>query len=112
MLQGWRRYGTYCYFIGHVPATFSEANTTCEGEEGYLATVESRYDNNFFFAFKYLKIISYEIFLEKLTQYQAAKWLSNRWGPKLNNKIILLFYVVHMESESYVGSSPPAWGKE
>ncbi|NXR28021.1 MRC1 protein, partial [Cinclus mexicanus] len=35
---GWRRYGNYCYFIGHVPATFSEANTTCEGEEGYLAT--------------------------------------------------------------------------
>ncbi|XP_050184740.1 macrophage mannose receptor 1-like isoform X1 [Myiozetetes cayanensis] len=42
--KGWRRYGTYCYFIGHVPATFSEANTTCEGEEGYLATVESRYE--------------------------------------------------------------------
>ncbi|NXR67350.1 MRC1 protein, partial [Rhadina sibilatrix] len=42
--KDWRRYGTYCYFIGHVPATFSEANTTCEGEEGYLATVESRYE--------------------------------------------------------------------
>ncbi|XP_027514430.1 macrophage mannose receptor 1-like [Corapipo altera] len=42
--KGWSRYGTYCYFIGHVPATFSEANTTCEGEEGYLATVESRYE--------------------------------------------------------------------
>ncbi|NWR94085.1 MRC1 protein, partial [Furnarius figulus] len=42
--KGWRRYGTYCYFIGHIPATFSEANTTCEGEEGYLATVESRYE--------------------------------------------------------------------
>ncbi|GAB0184746.1 macrophage mannose receptor 1-like [Grus japonensis] len=42
--QDWRRYGTYCYFIGHVSATFSEANTTCEGEKGYLATVESRYE--------------------------------------------------------------------
>uniref|UniRef100_A0A8C3XBH0 Mannose receptor C-type 1 n=1 Tax=Cyanoderma ruficeps TaxID=181631 RepID=A0A8C3XBH0_9PASS len=42
--KGWRRYGTYCYFIGHVPATFSEANTTCEREEGYLATVETRYE--------------------------------------------------------------------
>ncbi|RLW11503.1 hypothetical protein DV515_00001465, partial [Chloebia gouldiae] len=42
--KGWRRYGTYCYFIGYLPATFSEANTTCEGEEGYLATVESRYE--------------------------------------------------------------------
>uniref|UniRef100_A0A8C5J7N2 MRC1 protein n=1 Tax=Junco hyemalis TaxID=40217 RepID=A0A8C5J7N2_JUNHY len=42
--KGWRRYGTYCYLIGHVPATFSEANTTCEGVEGYLATVESRYE--------------------------------------------------------------------
>ncbi|NWW74487.1 MRC1 protein, partial [Climacteris rufus] len=26
--HGWRRCGTYCYFIGRVPATFSEANTT------------------------------------------------------------------------------------
>ncbi|XP_053915277.1 macrophage mannose receptor 1 isoform X1 [Cuculus canorus] len=42
--NGWRRYGTYCYFIGQVPATFSEANTACEGEKGYLATVESRYE--------------------------------------------------------------------
>uniref|UniRef100_A0A663E991 Mannose receptor C-type 1 n=1 Tax=Aquila chrysaetos chrysaetos TaxID=223781 RepID=A0A663E991_AQUCH len=42
--KGWRRYGTYCYFIGHVSATFSEANTTCEGEKGYLATVENRYE--------------------------------------------------------------------
>nr|XP_047917806.1 macrophage mannose receptor 1-like isoform X1 [Anser cygnoides] len=42
--KGWRRYGTYCYFIGHAPATFSEANSTCEGEKGYLATVESRYE--------------------------------------------------------------------
>uniref|UniRef100_A0A8C0V6F1 Macrophage mannose receptor 1-like n=1 Tax=Cyanistes caeruleus TaxID=156563 RepID=A0A8C0V6F1_CYACU len=45
--KNWRRYGTYCYFIGHVPATFSEANTTCEREEGYLATVESRYEQAF-----------------------------------------------------------------
>ncbi|KFQ22539.1 Macrophage mannose receptor 1, partial [Mesitornis unicolor] len=42
--KGWRTYGTYCYYIGHLPATFSEANTTCEGEKGYLATVESRYE--------------------------------------------------------------------
>ncbi|KFU84339.1 Macrophage mannose receptor 1, partial [Chaetura pelagica] len=42
--KGWRRYGTYCYFIGHVPATFAEANITCEREKGYLATVESRYE--------------------------------------------------------------------
>ncbi|XP_074013799.1 macrophage mannose receptor 1-like [Numenius arquata] len=42
--KGWRRYGTYCYFAGYVPATFSEANTTCEEEKGYLATVENRYE--------------------------------------------------------------------
>uniref|UniRef100_A0A8C2SYC1 Macrophage mannose receptor 1-like n=1 Tax=Coturnix japonica TaxID=93934 RepID=A0A8C2SYC1_COTJA len=42
--KGWVRYGTYCYFIGHVPATFSEANNTCEGQKGYLLTVESRYE--------------------------------------------------------------------
>ncbi|OXB84687.1 UNVERIFIED_CONTAM: hypothetical protein H355_001164 [Colinus virginianus] len=42
--EGWRRYGTYCYLLGHLPATFSEANSTCVGEKGYLATVESRYE--------------------------------------------------------------------
>ncbi|NXO00786.1 MRC1 protein, partial [Rhinopomastus cyanomelas] len=42
--KDWRRYGTYCYFIGQVLATFAEANTTCEGEEGYLATVGNRYE--------------------------------------------------------------------
>ncbi|NWU97743.1 MRC1 protein, partial [Upupa epops] len=42
--KDWRRYGTYCYFIGQVAATFADANTTCEGEGGYLATVESRYE--------------------------------------------------------------------
>ncbi|KGL73954.1 Macrophage mannose receptor 1, partial [Tinamus guttatus] len=42
--NGWRRYRSYCYFIGNVQATFLEAKKTCEGEEGYLATVESRYE--------------------------------------------------------------------
>ncbi|NXA31875.1 MRC1 protein, partial [Eudromia elegans] len=42
--KGWRRYKSYCYFIGFAQATFLEAKKNCEGEEGYLATVESRYE--------------------------------------------------------------------
>ncbi|XP_054027247.1 macrophage mannose receptor 1 [Dryobates pubescens] len=42
--KGWSRYSTYCYFIGHDSARFAEAQATCQGEEGHLATVESRYE--------------------------------------------------------------------
>ncbi|NXD11882.1 MRC1 protein, partial [Nothocercus nigrocapillus] len=42
--KGWTRYRSYCYLIGYVQATFLEAKKACEGEEGYLTTVESRYE--------------------------------------------------------------------
>lgn len=64
MLQGWRRYGTYCYFTGHVAATFSEANGSCEGEKGYLATVESRYDNEFSLSFEKVKVVCFKLLRE------------------------------------------------
>jgi len=64
VLQGWGRYGTYCYFIGHVPATFSEANNTCKGEKGYLATVESRYDTEFSLSFEKVKVVCFKLLME------------------------------------------------
>ncbi|POI30844.1 hypothetical protein CIB84_005405, partial [Bambusicola thoracicus] len=64
VLQGWGRYGTYCYFIGHVPATFSEANNTCEREKGYLATVESRYDTEFSLSFEKVKVVCFKLLVE------------------------------------------------
>uniref|UniRef100_A0A8C8RN29 C-type lectin domain-containing protein n=1 Tax=Pelusios castaneus TaxID=367368 RepID=A0A8C8RN29_9SAUR len=40
--RGWKRHGFYCYLVGPTFVTFSEANKTCEGSGGYLATVEDR----------------------------------------------------------------------
>ncbi|NWX97025.1 MRC1 protein, partial [Nothoprocta ornata] len=45
--KGWIKHGFYCYSMGQVPATFSEANQTCEANRGYLTTVQDRYEQAF-----------------------------------------------------------------
>ncbi|NWR44645.1 MRC1 protein, partial [Regulus satrapa] len=45
--KGWKRYGFHCYLVGSSVLTFSEANRTCEQSKAYLATVESRNEQNF-----------------------------------------------------------------
>uniref|UniRef100_A0A8C6YLE7 Macrophage mannose receptor 1-like n=1 Tax=Nothoprocta perdicaria TaxID=30464 RepID=A0A8C6YLE7_NOTPE len=45
--KGWIKHGFYCYSMGQVPATFSEAKQTCEANRGYLATVQDRYEQAF-----------------------------------------------------------------
>ncbi|NWR28901.1 MRC1 protein, partial [Tachuris rubrigastra] len=40
-------YGFHCYLVGSSLLTFSEANKTCEWNKAYLATVESRNEQNF-----------------------------------------------------------------
>ncbi|KAG8515944.1 Macrophage mannose receptor 1 [Galemys pyrenaicus] len=49
--KGWKRYGFYCYMIGHTLSTFSEANQTCENEKAYLTTVEDKYEQAFLTSF-------------------------------------------------------------
>ncbi|NXO51028.1 MRC1 protein, partial [Aramus guarauna] len=45
--KGWMKHGFYCYSVGQLPATFSEAKRICEENEGYLATVRDRYEQAF-----------------------------------------------------------------
>ncbi|NXW69033.1 MRC1 protein, partial [Hirundo rustica] len=45
--KGWKRYGFHCFLVGSALLTFSEANKTCEKSKAYLATVESRNEQNF-----------------------------------------------------------------
>uniref|UniRef100_A0A8C8BN78 Macrophage mannose receptor 1 n=1 Tax=Otus sunia TaxID=257818 RepID=A0A8C8BN78_9STRI len=45
--KGWMKHGFYCYSMGQLPATFSEAKQICEGNKGYLATVTDRYEQAF-----------------------------------------------------------------
>lgn len=39
--QGWRRHGSYCYFIGTAMKTFDEAKSDCETSGSYLADVSN-----------------------------------------------------------------------
>ncbi|XP_035994268.1 macrophage mannose receptor 1 [Fundulus heteroclitus] len=43
----WKRYGSYCYFIGTEIKTFEEAKADCERSNSYLADVSTRMDNAF-----------------------------------------------------------------
>ncbi|NXD18957.1 MRC1 protein, partial [Spelaeornis formosus] len=45
--KGWKKFGFHCYLVGSALLTFSEANKTCEQSKAYLATVESRNEQNF-----------------------------------------------------------------
>ncbi|XP_054027132.1 macrophage mannose receptor 1 [Dryobates pubescens] len=45
--KGWVKHGFYCYSLGQLPATFSEAKKICEENKGYLATVRDRYEQAF-----------------------------------------------------------------
>ncbi|XP_054882840.1 macrophage mannose receptor 1-like [Poeciliopsis prolifica] len=44
---GWKRYGSYCYFIGTERKTFGDAKEECKRSNSYLADVSNRVDNAF-----------------------------------------------------------------
>ncbi|XP_047223891.1 macrophage mannose receptor 1-like isoform X2 [Girardinichthys multiradiatus] len=44
---GWKRYSSYCYYIGSETKTFDEAKDDCKRSDSYLADVSSRLDNAF-----------------------------------------------------------------
>ncbi|XP_063741471.1 macrophage mannose receptor 1-like isoform X2 [Eleginops maclovinus] len=45
--RGWRKHGSYCYFIGVQSKTFEEANADCKSSNSYLADVSNAVDNAF-----------------------------------------------------------------
>ncbi|KFV05821.1 Macrophage mannose receptor 1, partial [Pterocles gutturalis] len=45
--EGWMKHGFYCYSMGQLPATFSEAKKICEENKSYLVTVRDRYEQAF-----------------------------------------------------------------
>ncbi|XP_041804377.1 macrophage mannose receptor 1-like [Chelmon rostratus] len=44
---GWRRQGSYCYFIGTQTKTFNDARDDCKSSDSYLADVSNGVDNAF-----------------------------------------------------------------
>ncbi|XP_054452124.1 macrophage mannose receptor 1-like [Anoplopoma fimbria] len=48
---GWKRHGSYCYFIGIQTKTFNEAKEDCKSSDSYLADVSNRVDNAFLVSF-------------------------------------------------------------
>ncbi|XP_028448497.1 macrophage mannose receptor 1-like [Perca flavescens] len=44
---GWKRHGSYCYFVGTETKTFDEAKDDCKTSDAYLADVSNGVDNAF-----------------------------------------------------------------
>ncbi|KAF7668437.1 hypothetical protein LDENG_00014640 [Lucifuga dentata] len=44
---GWKRHGSYCYFVGSQTKTFDEAKDDCKSSDSYLADVSNGVDNAF-----------------------------------------------------------------
>uniref|UniRef100_A0A669B8V2 Mannose receptor, C type 1b n=1 Tax=Oreochromis niloticus TaxID=8128 RepID=A0A669B8V2_ORENI len=44
---GWKRHGSYCYFVGTETKTFHEANDDCKSSKSYLADISTGVDNAF-----------------------------------------------------------------
>ncbi|XP_039998645.1 macrophage mannose receptor 1-like [Xiphias gladius] len=44
---GWKRHGSYCYFVGTETKTFDEAKDDCKSSDSYLADVSTGVDNAF-----------------------------------------------------------------
>ncbi|XP_037131941.1 macrophage mannose receptor 1b isoform X2 [Syngnathus acus] len=44
---GWKRHGSYCYFVGTETKTFDEAKSDCKATNSYLADVSNGVDNAF-----------------------------------------------------------------
>ncbi|KAM3850435.1 macrophage mannose receptor 1-like [Diretmus argenteus] len=44
---GWRKHGSYCYFVGPETKTFDEAKDECKSSDSYLADVSNGVDNAF-----------------------------------------------------------------
>ncbi|CAG5896528.1 unnamed protein product [Menidia menidia] len=44
---GWKRHGSYCYFIGTETKTFDEAKDDCKNSDSYLVDVSNGVDNAF-----------------------------------------------------------------
>ncbi|XP_076601688.1 macrophage mannose receptor 1b [Chaetodon auriga] len=44
---GWKRHGSYCYFVGTDTKTFDEAKDDCKASDSYLADVSNGVDNAF-----------------------------------------------------------------
>ncbi|XP_056149770.1 macrophage mannose receptor 1b [Lampris incognitus] len=44
---GWKRHGSYCYWVGSETKTFDEAKNECKSSDSYLADVSNGVDNAF-----------------------------------------------------------------
>ncbi|XP_008284987.1 macrophage mannose receptor 1-like [Stegastes partitus] len=45
--MGWKKHGSYCYFVGTQTKTFDEAKDDCKSSDSYLADVSTGVDNAF-----------------------------------------------------------------
>ncbi|XP_029309225.1 macrophage mannose receptor 1-like [Cottoperca gobio] len=80
---GWKRYGSYCYFVGTETKTFDEAKDDCKSSDSYLADVSKGVDN---------------AFLVSLVGMRPEKYF---WLGLSNQKDIDLFVWTNTDSVTY-----------
>uniref|UniRef100_A0A8V0XRY1 Macrophage mannose receptor 1 n=1 Tax=Gallus gallus TaxID=9031 RepID=A0A8V0XRY1_CHICK len=73
--KGWMKHGFYCYSIGQLPATFSEAKLICEENKAHLATVRDRYEQAFLTSIIGFKPVKYFwIGLSDMEEQGTFRW--------------------------------------
>ncbi|NXM05193.1 MRC1 protein, partial [Tyrannus savana] len=76
-LMGWERHGFYCYLVGHISVTFSEAKKTCERSNGYLTSIGDRYEQAYLTSLTGLSSEKYFwIGLSDVEERGSFKWVT------------------------------------
>uniref|UniRef100_A0A3P9CYI8 Mannose receptor, C type 1b n=1 Tax=Maylandia zebra TaxID=106582 RepID=A0A3P9CYI8_9CICH len=80
-LNGWKRHGSYCYFVGIETKTFHEANDDCKSSNSYLADVSTGVDNTFLVSLVGLRPEKhFWIGLSNLKNREYFMWTNNAYA--------------------------------
>uniref|UniRef100_A0A3B4GF48 Macrophage mannose receptor 1-like n=1 Tax=Pundamilia nyererei TaxID=303518 RepID=A0A3B4GF48_9CICH len=78
---GWKRHGSYCYFVGIETKTFHEANDDCKSSNSYLADVSTGVDNTFLVSLVGLRPEKhFWIGLSNLKNREYFMWTNNAYA--------------------------------
>ncbi|XP_035764283.1 macrophage mannose receptor 1-like [Neolamprologus brichardi] len=78
---GWKRHGSYCYFVGAETKTFHEANDDCKSSNSYLADVSTGVDNSFLVSLVGLRPEKhFWIGLSNLKNREYFMWTNNAYA--------------------------------
>uniref|UniRef100_A0A3Q4HBA5 C-type lectin domain-containing protein n=1 Tax=Neolamprologus brichardi TaxID=32507 RepID=A0A3Q4HBA5_NEOBR len=81
-MQGWKRHGSYCYFVGAETKTFHEANDDCKSSNSYLADVSTGPEKHFWIGLSNLKNREYFITVISYTNWAEGQPVNGSRLPR------------------------------